>query len=98
MDRAAQSILFMIWNLFGGDILYKVELRQHGRFFGMRVPFLTRSVHFANDLPLGLKLPTWPESSYLKKMMMANYQMKSSTPKKGDSYAGAYWLSGAWRN
>lgn len=79
-----------------GDILYKVDRASMAASLEVRVPFLNREVvHFANDLPLQLKLHNFTGKFLLKKMMQGHLPddiIKRS--KKGFNMPVAYWLSG----
>ena len=79
-----------------GDILYKVDRASMAASLEVRVPFLNREVvHFANDLPLGLKLHNLTGKFLLKKMMMGKLPDEIiQRPKKGFNMPVAYWLSG----
>jgi asparagine synthase (glutamine-hydrolysing) len=79
-----------------GDILYKVDRASMAASLEVRVPFLNREVvHFANDLPMDLKLHNFTSKFLLKKMMkgkLPNDIIQRS--KKGFNMPVAYWLSG----
>lgn len=79
-----------------GDILYKVDRASMAASLEVRVPFLNREVvHFANDLPLDLKLHNLTGKFLLKKMMRGKLPDEIiQRPKKGFNMPVAYWLSG----
>lgn len=79
-----------------GDILYKVDRASMAASLEVRVPFLNREVvHFANDLPLGLKLHNFTGKFLLKKMMKGRLPDEIiNRTKKGFNMPVAYWLSG----
>ncbi len=79
-----------------GDILYKVDRASMAASLEVRVPFLNREVvHFANDLPLDLKLHNFTGKFLLKKMMKGRLPDDIIwRPKKGFNMPVAYWLSG----
>ncbi|MBI5354310.1 MAG: asparagine synthase (glutamine-hydrolyzing) [Chloroflexi bacterium] len=79
-----------------GDILYKVDRASMAASLEVRVPFLNREVvHFANDLPLDLKLHNFTGKFLLKKMMKGRLPDDIiNRPKKGFNMPVAYWLSG----
>ena len=79
-----------------GDILYKVDRASMAASLEVRVPFLNREVvHFANDLPLDLKLHNFTGKFLLKKMMKGRLSDEIiNRTKKGFNMPVAYWLSG----
>jgi asparagine synthase (glutamine-hydrolysing) len=79
-----------------GDILYKVDRASMAASLEVRVPFLNREVvHFANDLPLDLKLHNLTGKFLLKKMMHGKLPEDIiQRSKKGFNMPVAYWLSG----
>ncbi len=79
-----------------GDILYKVDRASMAASLEVRVPFLNREVvHFANDLPMDLKLHNFTGKFLLKKMMKGRLPEDIIwRPKKGFNMPVAYWLSG----
>jgi asparagine synthase (glutamine-hydrolysing) len=79
-----------------GDILYKVDRASMAASLEVRVPFLNREVvHFANDLPLNLKLHNLTGKFLLKKMMRGKLPDEIiQRTKKGFNMPVAYWLSG----
>ncbi|MBI3168592.1 MAG: asparagine synthase (glutamine-hydrolyzing) [Chloroflexi bacterium] len=78
-----------------GDILYKVDRASMAASLEVRVPFLNREVvHFANDLPLDLKLHRFTGKFLLKKMMKGRLPAEIiNRTKKGFNMPVAYWLS-----
>ncbi|MFN8400652.1 MAG: asparagine synthase (glutamine-hydrolyzing) [Anaerolineales bacterium] len=79
-----------------GDILYKVDRASMAASLEVRVPFLNREVvHFANDLPLDIKLHRFTGKFLLKKMMKGRLPDDIiNRTKKGFNMPVAYWLSG----
>lgn len=79
-----------------GDILYKVDRASMAASLEVRVPFLNREVvHFANNLPLELKLHNFTGKFLLKKMMRGRLPDEIiNRTKKGFNMPVAYWLSG----
>jgi asparagine synthase (glutamine-hydrolysing) len=79
-----------------GDILYKVDRASMAASLEVRVPFLNREVvHFANDLPMDLKLHNFTGKFLLKKMMKGRLPEDIIwRSKKGFNMPVAYWLSG----
>jgi len=79
-----------------GDILYKVDRASMAASLEVRVPLLNREVvHFADDLPLGLKLHHLTGKFILKKAMKGKLPDQIiERPKKGFNMPVAYWLSG----
>lgn len=79
-----------------GDILYKVDRASMAASLEVRVPFLNREVvHFANDLPLDLKLHNLTGKFLLKKIMKGKLPDDIiQRTKKGFNMPVAYWLSG----
>ena len=79
-----------------GDILYKVDRASMAASLEVRVPFLNREVvHFANDLPLNLKLHNLTGKFLLKKTMRGKLPEDIiQRSKKGFNMPVAYWLSG----
>jgi len=82
-----------------GDILYKVDRASMAASLEVRVPFLNRDVvHFANELPMDLKLHNFTGKFLLKKMMKGRLPEDIIwRPKKGFNMPVAYWLSGDLR-
>lgn len=79
-----------------GDILFKVDRASMAASLEVRVPFLNREVvHFADDLPLDLKLHNLTGKFLLKKMMRGRLPDDIiQRPKKGFNMPVAYWISG----
>jgi asparagine synthase (glutamine-hydrolysing) len=79
-----------------GDILYKVDRASMAASLEVRVPLLNREVvHFANNLPLNLKLHNLTGKFLLKKTMQGRLPDDIiQRSKKGFNMPVAYWLSG----
>ncbi len=79
-----------------GDILFKVDRASMANSLEVRVPLLNReAVHFANDLPIDLKLHGLTSKFILKKALRGRLPREIiNRPKKGFNMPVAYWLTG----